>query len=86
MPTIRKRVSFSILVTILIGLPFMIGMILFAEPILELLFPNATSGSFIYQVSCFSIIFIVFRANYMWNFTWIRKNDDASYQSRNKAL
>ncbi len=59
MPTIRKRVSFSILVTILIGLPFMIGMILFAEPILELLFPNATSGSFIYQVSCFSIIFIV---------------------------
>lgn len=59
MPTIRKRVSFSILVTILIGLPFMIGMILFAEPILELLFPNATSGSFIYQISCFSIIFIV---------------------------
>ncbi len=34
-------------------------MILFAEPILELLFPNATSGSFIYQISCLSIIFIV---------------------------
>lgn len=57
--TIRKRVSFSILITILIGLPFMIGMILFAEPILKLLFPNATSGSFIYQISCLSIIFIV---------------------------
>jgi len=57
--TIRKRVSFSILVTILVGLPFMVGMILFAEPILKLLFPNATSGSFIYQMSCFSIIFIV---------------------------
>ena len=37
----------------------MIGMILFAEPILELLFPNAASGSFIYQISCLSIIFIV---------------------------
>lgn len=59
MATIRKRVSFSILITILIGLPFMVGMILFAEPILELLFPNATSGSFIYQISCLSIIFIV---------------------------
>lgn len=57
--TIHKRVSFSLLITILIGLPFMIGMILFAEPILELLFPNATSGSFIYQISCLSIIFIV---------------------------
>lgn len=57
--TIRKRVSFSILITILIGLPFMVGMIIFAEPILKLLFPNATSGSFIYQISCLSIIFIV---------------------------
>ncbi len=57
--TIRKRVSFSILITILVGLPFMVGMILFAEPILKLLFPNATSGSFIYQISCLSIIFIV---------------------------
>lgn len=37
----------------------MIGMIIFAEPILNLLFPNATSGSFIYQISCLSIIFIV---------------------------
>lgn len=57
--TIQKRVSFSLLITILIGLPFMIGMILFAEPILKLLFPNATEGSFIYQISCLSIIFIV---------------------------
>lgn len=63
MVTIRKRVSFSILITILIGLPFMVGMILFAEPILELLFPNATSGSFIYQISCLSIIFIVLEQN-----------------------
>ena len=57
--TIHKRISFSLLITILIGLPFMVGMILFAQPILELLFPNATSGSFIYQMSCLSIIFIV---------------------------
>lgn len=56
---IRKRVSFSMLISILIGLPFMFCMIIFAEPILKLLFPNATSGSFIYQISCLSIIFIV---------------------------
>lgn len=57
--TICKRVSFSLLITILIGLPCMVGMIIFAEPILKLLFPNATSGSFIYQISSLSIIFIV---------------------------
>lgn len=57
--TAKKRISFSLLVTILIGLPCMVGMILFAKPILKFLFPNATSGSFIYQISCLGIIFIV---------------------------
>ena len=57
--TVKKRISFSLLVSILIGMPCMIIMILFAKQILELLFPNATSGAFIYQISCLSIIFIV---------------------------
>lgn len=57
--TIRKRISFSMLVSILIGMPCMVIMILFAKQILELLFPNATSGAFIYQISSLSIIFIV---------------------------
>lgn len=56
---VKKRIEFSILITILIGLPCMIGIIIFAEPILELLFPNQLSGSFILQVSATSIIFIV---------------------------
>lgn len=54
--TIRKRVSFSMLISMLIGMPCMIIMILFAKQILELLFPNATSGAFIYQISCLGII------------------------------
>ena len=57
--TIRKRVSFSMLISMLIGMPCMIIMILFAKQILKLLFPNATSGAFIYQISCLGIIFIV---------------------------
>lgn len=59
METARKRISFSMLITILIGMPCIVMMILFAKQILELLFPNATSGAFIYQISCLSIIFIV---------------------------
>ena len=37
----------------------MVGMILYAKQILQLLFPNATSGAFIYQISCISIIFVL---------------------------
>lgn len=59
MKTATKRVSFSLLVTMLIGLPCMVGMIIFAQQILNLLFPNAPEGAFIFQVSSLTIIFTV---------------------------
>ena len=57
--SVKRRIEFSLLITILIGLPCTIGMIILANPILELLFPNQVSGGFILQVSSISIIFIV---------------------------
>ncbi len=54
-----KRISFSLLVTILIGLPCTFGMIVFAQPILNLLFPNATNGEMLLQISAVTIIFSV---------------------------
>ncbi len=59
MGTAQKRLSFSLLVTMLIGLPCTIGMAIFAKPILELLFPNATAGAVLLQISSFTIIFTV---------------------------
>ena len=59
MKVATKRVSFSLLVTMLIGLPCMIGMMIFAQPILDLLFPNAPDGAFIFQISALTIIFTV---------------------------
>ena len=56
--SIKKRVSFAILITILIGLPCSVGMVVFAKPILQMLFPNASSGEFIFQISSISIVFI----------------------------
>ena len=56
---VTKRISFSILITILIGLPCTIGMFLFSEQILALLFPNARSGTILLQISSFTIIFTV---------------------------
>lgn len=57
--TITKRVSFSLLVTMLIGLPCTIGLCIFAEPILKLLFPNAPEGTLILQIASFTILFTV---------------------------
>ena len=57
--TITKRTSFSILVSTLIGLPCTVGMFLFADPILNLLFPNASNGAVILQISSLTIIFTI---------------------------
>lgn len=57
--TITEKTSFSLLISMLIGLPCTIGMCLFAEPILNLLFPNASSGVAILQISSLTIIFTI---------------------------
>lgn len=57
--TITQKTSFSLLISMLIGLPCTIGMCLFAGPILNLLFPNASSGEVILQISSLTIIFTI---------------------------
>ena len=57
--TASKRISFSLLTTMIIGLPCTFGMVVFAQPIINLLFPNATEGGFLLQIFSFTIIFAV---------------------------
>lgn len=57
--TASKRISLSLLITMIIGLPCTFGMITFAEPILNLLFPNAPDGAFLLQIFSLTIIFAV---------------------------
>lgn len=57
--TVTKRVSFSLLASMLIGLPCTVGMIIFAGPILNLLYPNAPDGALILQISALTIIFTI---------------------------
>lgn len=52
-------VKFSMISTILIGLPCTFGMIIFAEPILKLLFPNAPEGTVLLQITSLTIIFMM---------------------------
>lgn len=57
--TINKRISFSLLVSLLIGLPCTAGMFLYANEILLLLFPNASEGGVLLAISSFTIIFTI---------------------------
>ena len=59
MGTAVKRTRFSLMVTMVLGLPCMVGMIILAQPILNLLFPNANAGATILQVSSIAIIFMM---------------------------
>ena len=57
--TISKRTSFSLLTSMLIGLPCITGLIVFAQPILNLLYPNANQGAFLLQLISISVIFSI---------------------------
>lgn len=56
---VKKRIKFSILVTILIGLPCSIYMSAYSNQILNLLFPNASAGGEMLKYSAWTIIFVV---------------------------
>ncbi len=57
--TATKRTSFSLLTSMLIGLPCVVGMIIFAQPILNLLYPNANQGALLLQLIAVSVIFSI---------------------------
>ena len=59
----NKKIKFSMLVSLLIGLPSTVGLIALAEPILHLLFPNQPDGAFLLQISSISITFIMLSQN-----------------------
>lgn len=58
-----RKIRFSMLISVLIGIPSTVGMIAFAKPILELLFPNQPSGELLLQISSVSITFIMLNQN-----------------------
>ncbi|MCI9016058.1 MAG: polysaccharide biosynthesis protein [Clostridia bacterium] len=57
MNTANKRVAFSILITILIGLPCAAGMFIFSDQILHLLYPSQPDGGLLFKIASIAIIF-----------------------------
>lgn len=58
--TASKRVSFSLMLTMLFIMPCVFGMIALADPILHLLFPAAPEGALLLQISAIAVIFTAF--------------------------
>lgn len=77
--TITQKTSFSLLISMLIGLPCTVGMCVFAGPILNLLFPNASSGEVILQISSLTIIFTILDQTINRSTARIWKIDSSSY-------
>lgn len=56
--SINRKLSFSLLVAMVISLPAVFGLSVYSNQILNLLFPNANSGGELLKISAFCIIFI----------------------------
>ncbi len=56
---IKQKSTFTLLMSMLIGLPCTVGMCIFAGPILNLLYPNASSGTLVLLISSLTIIFTI---------------------------
>lgn len=60
---IAKKISLSMLLTILIAFPCTIGLCVFSQPILDLIFPNANFGDYILAGYSFTIVFTMLGQN-----------------------
>lgn len=60
---IAKKISLSMLLTILIAFPCTVGLYIFAQPILDLIFPNANFGAYILAGYAFTIVFTMLGQN-----------------------
>lgn len=53
-----KKISFSVSTSLLIVLPCAIGFIVLAQPILQMLYPNASDGMHILQIASITMVFV----------------------------
>ena len=54
---VSTKVSIFLIITVLIALPSTLGIMIFADPILKLLFPNASDGATLLKINSISILF-----------------------------
>lgn len=56
--SVREKITMSLKLTMLIGLPSSVGIAILAQPILDLLFPGSSDGAYLLALSAIAIVFI----------------------------
>lgn len=54
---IIKKIEFSLLITLIISIPYTFGCFFFSKEILEILFPKASEGVLLLQIASFGVVF-----------------------------
>lgn len=52
-----SKIKFSLLITLILGVPYCFGIFFYSKEIFEILYPNATDGYNLLKIACFGIIF-----------------------------
>lgn len=86
MKVIREKTLFSLMTSMLIGLPCTVGMYIFAGPILQLLFPNASAGVTVLQISSLTVLFTILDQTINRSIARIWKINDTNNFIRLSAL
>ena len=60
---LNKKIKFSFFITFFICIPIMVGMFVYSDEIINLLFPNANKGGVLLKISSLSIIFTALTQN-----------------------
>ncbi len=53
-----KKISFSVFTSLLIVIPCAVGFIALADPILRMLYPNASEGAYVFQIAAIQMVFL----------------------------
>ena len=57
---VQEKIKKFLIITLIISIPAVSGLIIFAEPILKILFPNASQGATLLRINSISIFFSLF--------------------------
>ena len=52
-----SKIKFSLLITLILGIPYCFGIFFYSKEIFEILYPKATDGYNLLKIACFGIIF-----------------------------
>lgn len=54
---LTKKIKFSFLITLILGIPYCFGIYYYSKEVLNILFPNANEGAILLKLSAFGVIF-----------------------------